>query len=307
MEEKEQNELQKEKEEIARITEEVNKQEEERKQQELEKEREEKINLEQEKEKNKEASSLQNKYIVLAVLLLAIFGCLILAYKVILNKPEEAPGTDAPLEERIAYILKKRYGKEFSLVSSNVYQDENNVKFSIQTNENTSAKLIVFDDYLNELHVNKITSKISNYLTKNGLTNVTVNLAPAHDCHFVGACISNDAYYANYKENTDETLLSARSDEINFKDYVSLSNVDFFNTYQFSITIKIVGNYTEADRYNFRTILQGLFTELNEGGYENNLGYEIIVKDVEGISDVMQFTGEGTASKTYNLHDGIEK
>lgn len=295
-----------EKEMIAKITEDVNKQEEQRKIKEIEDARIKEINELQKKENNKESNKLQNKYILLLIIIIALFGCILLAYKVIFNKEEQKPSSDAPLEERISYVLKKRYGKEFTKIKDNTYQDENNNSFTISTNSNTSSKLIVFDEYLNDIQVNKITSKISTILTSKGLTNITVNLAPEKDCRFVGSCISNDNYFNNYKENTDENLLSERSDSIVLKDYVNMSNSEFFNKFKFTIYIKIVGNYKEQDKGNIKNVIEYLFNELNDSGYENNLGYEINVKDAEGIKDIMTLIGTKSDNKKFSLLEAKE-
>ena len=151
----------------------------------------------------------QPKYIIILLLIaILLVGAIYLLSKSG-SENEQKPAANATMEEKILYTLKNRYGKDFIKASSTTYKDSNGVIFAVETSEINGEKFIVFDDYLNELQTNKIATKISNILVNHGLTGVSIKLSPVKDCRFVGSCVSNDNYYANYKDNTDETILES--------------------------------------------------------------------------------------------------
>lgn len=291
-----------EKETLKELTEQINKDEMDRKLKEQEDARIKAINEANKKEIEKKDNQGQNKYLIILVIIillaLAIVGGLYLHF----NKKEEAPSTDSPLEERIVYVLNKRYGDEFKFVENGVYEDSKGNKFEVKTNDNTASKLIVYDKYLDNLQINKITSKISNILTTNGLNNVSVTLSGAKDCRFVGVCASDQYYYDTYKDNTDETLLEKRSNELDLSKYVSMSNNTFFNEYGLKINITIKGEYNTSDISTIKNVISELFRELNESGYQNNLGYDIVVKAKNNIEDILVLEGDKTSDKTFDLY-----
>lgn len=291
-----------EKETLKELTEQINKDEIDRKLKEQEDARIKAINEANKKEIEKKDNQGQNKYLIILVIIillaLAIVGGLYLHF----NKKEEAPSTDSPLEERIVYVLNKRYGDEFKFVENGVYEDSKGNKFEVKTNDNTASKLIVYDKYLDNLQINKITSKISNILTTNGLNNVSVTLSGAKDCRFVGVCASDQYYYDTYKDNTDETLLEKRSNELDLSKYVSMSNNTFFNEYGLKINITIKGEYNTSDISTIKNVISELFRELNESGYQNNLGYDIVVKAKNNIEDILVLKGDKTSDKTFDLY-----
>ncbi len=291
-----------EKETLKELTEQINKDEIDRKLKEQEDARIKAINEANKKEIEKKDNQGQNKYLIILVIIillaLAIVGGLYLHF----NKKEEAPSTDSPLEERIVYVLNKRYGDEFKFVENGVYEDSKGNKFEVKTNDNTASKLIVYDKYLDNLQINKINSKISNILTTNGLNNVSVTLSGAKDCRFVGVCASDQYYYDTYKDNTDETLLEKRSNELDLSKYVSMSNNTFFNEYGLKINITIKGEYNTSDISTIKNVISELFRELNESGYQNNLGYDIVVKAKNNIEDILVLKGDKTSDKTFDLY-----
>ena len=289
---------------LQELTEQINKNEIDRKIKEQKESRI--INEVKDKEFEQKDNQGQNKYLLILVIIiliaLGLIGGLYLHY----NKKEEVPSNDAPLEERITYVLNKRYDSEFKFIEDGVYEDSKGNKFAVTTNERTASKLIVYDEYLDILQINKITSKISNILTTNGLNNVAVTLSGAKDCRFVGVCASDDYYYETYKDNTDETLLEKRSNEIDLAKYVSMSNNTFFNEYGLKINITIKGEYDYSDISTIKNVITELFRELNESGYENNLGYDIVVKAKDNIDDILVLKGDKTTDKTFDLYQAKE-
>ncbi len=294
--------MEEEKETLKELTEQINKNEIDRKLKEQEDARIKAINEANKKEIEKKDNQGQNKYLIILVIIillaLAIVGGLYLHF----NKKEEAPSTDSPLEERIVYVLNKRYGDEFKFIENGVYEDSKGTKFAVTTNEKTTSKLIVYDEYLDILQIDKISSKISNILTTNGLNNVAVTLSGEKDCRFVGVCASDQYYYDTYKDNTDETLLEKRSNELDLSKYVSMSNNTFFNEYGLKINITIKGEYETSDISTIKNVISELFRELNESGYQNNLGYDIVVKAKNNIEDILVLEGDKTSDKTFDLY-----
>lgn len=294
--------MEEEKETLKELTEQINNDEIERKLKEQEGARIKAINETNSKDIKKNDTKGQNKYlIILAIIILlalAVVGALYLYF----NKKEESPSLDAPLEERIVYILNKRYNREFKFVENGVYEDNKGNKFEVKTNENTASKLIVYDDYLDNIQINKIISKISNILTSNNLNNVAVTLSGTKNCRFVGVCAADDYYYDTYKENTDETLLEKRSNELDLSKYVDMSNNTFFNEYGLKINITIKGEYENSDITAIKNVINELFKELNDSGYQNNLGYTIVVKAKNNIEDLLVLEGEKTTDKTFDLY-----
>ena len=139
-------------------------------------------------------------------------------------------------------------------------------------------------------------------MTTNGLNNVAVTLSGEKDCRFVGVCASDQYYYDTYKDNTDETLLEKRSNELDLSKYVSMSNNTFFNEYGLKINITIKGEYETSDISTIKNVISELFRELNESGYQNNLGYDIVVKAKNNIEDILVLEGDKTSDKTFDLY-----
>lgn len=293
--------MEEEKQTLQELTEQINKEEVDRKIKEQEDARIKAINEAKEKEVEKNNNKGQNKYIIMLIIIILLALAIVAVLYFHFNKEEPAPDVNAPLEERITYVLNKRYGKEFKFVEEGVYEDDNGTKFAVTTNDRTESKLIVYDEYLDILQINKITSKISTILTTNGLNNVAVTLSGSRDCRFVGVCASDEYYYNTYKENTDESLLEQRSNDIDLAKYVSMSNNNFFNEYGLKINITIKGEYEKSDINTIKNIINTLFNELNDSGYENNLGYKIVVKAKDNIQDILVLEGDKTNDKTFDL------
>lgn len=293
--------MEEEKKELQELTEQINKEEIDRKIKEQEDIRIKAINDAQKKEMEKNNNKGQNKYLIILVIIVIIALVIVGIFYLKFNKKEEVPTSSAPIEERITYVLNKRYGKEFNFVEEGLFEDDKGTKFNVTTNNGTTSKLIVYDKYLDTIQINKITSKISTILTSKGLNNVSVTLSGAKDCRFVGTCAPDEYYYNTYKDNTDESLLEQRSNEIDLSKYVSMSNNDFFNSYGLKINITIKGDYTSSDISSIKTVINDLFNELNDSNYENNLGYEIVVKAKNNIEDVLVLKGDKTNDKTFDL------
>lgn len=302
------NEVQSEKEQLAAVVAEVNKLEEERKEREKIAALELESIKEQEKLKpvnnpNLNVQKEKNNLLKLGIIIL-IFIVILVIYRIYLNKTNE-PEKLKTIDEQIVETLNKRYGETFTKIDDTTYQNSSNKKITITTNAKSSSKLVIYDDYLNNIQIEKIKSKISNTLKNNGLNTVSVDLEPAKDCRFVGSCV-NKYYRASFSDNTDDTKLSERSFNIVLKDYVTMDNVLFFNEFGFMIYIKITGDYSSFDKTMIKNAIKNLFVELNNSGYKNNLGYEIVVKSKDGIEDVLTLTSDGDKTGNFDIYSAKE-
>lgn len=302
------NEVQSEKDQLAAVVAEVNKTEAERKEKEkiaaLELERiKEQEKLKPVNDPNLNVQKEKNNLLKLGVIVL-IFIVILIIYRIYLNKTNE-PEKPKTIDEQIVETLNKRYGETFTKIDDTTYQNSSNKKITITTNAKSSSKLVIYDDYLNNIQIEKIKSKISSTLKNNGLNTVSVDLEPTKDCRFVGSCV-NKYYRASFSDNTDDTKLSERSFNIVLKDYVTMDNVEFFNEFGFMIYIKITGDYSSFDKTMIKNAIKNLFVELNNSGYKNNLGYEIVVKSKDGIEDVLTLTSDGDKTGNFDIYSAKE-
>lgn len=262
-------------------------------------------------------NTLINKQSLLVPILLSIIISLLLGGGILLDdyykldivtnithkESEDDKLSKMTYEEKILYLLNKRYNETFTKKTNTIYKSSDNTEFEIQTNTTTqnNSKFILLDDYLNNKQINKITSKIeqiiiNKYSKYNG--RIDVNLAPSSDCRFVGSCISDDSYYDNYQANTDENLLAARSNEIDLSKYLNMSNADFFNEFGFKIFIEITA--TDADTQSeLRSIANYILNNLNESDYENNKGFEIKFLNSNSITTMLTISGKARSDKQF--------
>ncbi|MGM9834375.1 MAG: hypothetical protein ACI31M_01160 [Bacilli bacterium] len=299
---------QREKAELAAVVDEVNKREIERK----ERERIAALELQKSKkeEKLKPSSSPINpnaqkekKNLMKLGIIVLIFAVALIGYRFYLNNLNK-PATQKTIEEQILETLQNRYGVSFTKINKETYQDSSNKKVTVKTNNNVN-KLIVEDDYLNNIKIESIKSEITKVLKTSGINNVNIELEPEKDCYFIGSCMGK-YYRASYIDNTDETKLSERSKEIVLKEYIDMDNVKFFNQIGFRIYIKITGEYSNYDKEMLKDSFKILFNELNKKGYKNKLGFEIEVKSKDGINNILKLTSDGDQTGSYDIYTAKE-
>lgn len=302
------NKNQNDKEQLAAIVASVNEEEKKRK----EREKKVALELEQSKEEKKENPAIiqnddslkGNKNFLRLIIIILVLIIALVIYRIYLNKKNE-PEKVKTIDEQIVETLNNRYGESFTKINDTTYQNKEKKKITITTNAKSSSKLIVYDDYLNTIQVEKIKNKISSVLKNNGFSSVSVDLEPENDCRFVGSCV-NKYYRASFSDNTDDTKLSERSFNIVLKDYVNMDNVTFYNEFGFMIYIKITGDYSSFDKTMLKDAIKNLFAELNNSGYKNNLGYEIVVKSKDGIEDVLVLSSDGDKTGSFDIYTAKE-
>lgn len=215
-------------------------------------------------------------------------------YKIVFQKQTEVKAETA--DEYLLKTLKNRYNGEFTCDNTTIkhhlnekrqkwtertckdaYQNEFTVTM-IAYNEGEN-KHIVLDEYLNELFINKVRTKVSKkILDATSATEINLYFYPEKNCSFYGDCADCPELYERYEEENNSENQYNESKSINFAKDLNESPLSFINNNKFKVIIELKGSYAEGTA-DYNLVINTILNELNNYGIKNTYGYLISIHD----------------------------
>lgn len=225
-------------------------------------------------------------------------------YKYVMNQQTKIIATTD--REYVEKTLKNRYGVEFTCPTKKTVNnvqgyvtkrwnctDPNNKSFNVESMAYDESKLlyVVRDRYLSFLYLsnskNNLKEKIG--LEVNGVAGydkatdkdngtIAVALYPKRNwCDFVGDCHDCEEYQnVKASENKIEKQYDY-STKLDLKEYLNMDYKSFVNKYEFKYIIEVVLT-NSYDMLSYDEYVNKIVDVLNREGYQNNAGFEIILK-----------------------------
>lgn len=201
--------------------------------------------------------------------------------------------------------VKSQIDQDNKLLTTRTCIDENANEFQVTSIEYNKSKVqyIVQDQYLEETKLAQEKNELIEMIKDvTGASQVKVFLYPQKNCHFIGDCISTSDYFEIYEEENDFNKMFEASKVIDLRKYVSLEPKELINEYQFKYQIFVYGKYLDRVQSDLMDMIQKILDKLNEKGYKNTFGYEVIVLDVtnkELQQKLISVYGQSNDSKSF--------
>lgn len=232
-------------------------------------------------------------------------------YKYVLHKENKIVAETE--DEFVLKTLKNRYGIEFTCGKAKHGLDENRIRVTTRTctdsktntitvrstaYDEANVLYIVEDNYLDILYLSSIKEKIQKELSNVTGASVVAYLYPKTGCSFVGDCYDSEEYNKIYAEETNRDNKYKKSSTYKFDKYIGVNPLDFVNDYEFKYFIEITGSYSGVISSNYDSIINTVLSSLNNSGFKNTSGYEIIIKNrIEDLKlPVYKVVGEASSN-----------
>lgn len=216
-------------------------------------------------------------------------------------------------DEFVLKTLKNRYEVEFNCGKPKHGLDENKIRVTTRTctdnrtnnitvrstaYDESKVLYIVEDNYLEVLYINNIKEKIKKELSNVTGASVVAYLYPKSGCSFVGDCYDSEEYNKIYADETNRDNKYEKSSNYKFSKYIGVEPLDFVNDYEFKYFIEITGSYSGMISSNYDSIVTSVLSGLNNAGFKNTSGYEIIIKNrIEDLKlPVYKVVGEASSN-----------
>jgi hypothetical protein len=234
-------------------------------------------------------------------------------------------------EEYILKTLKNRYDETFTC-DSKVRNLMNQNKERMTMQECTSASGLVvsvqsidyepsklqytiIDNYLDKRYFDELKQTIQDDLKNTAMANsVQLQLYTNKNCNFFGDCVDTiEDYLENKNDYNDRDKKYQTSTSLTFHNNLPPTAKEFVNTNKFRYVITINGNYNGYTDQSFGDMVERVMNYLNNQGYKNTYGYDILIKGANALDNVTTYNkllyavkGEANDTQTFDNPEIVE-